>query len=424
MKLPFFNKKKNNSNLKEEWNSLGEQYVSQINEMVCFGETHGWDNWKGEEPEDKRDHLAAEVVDLLKEANRNNTVEDFRRDFPPAHAPFISYFEKQGQSIEHLHYIDSDKIVFVTGTPWQKRQAYLLDGKSLIELDESIQGIGKSKRNNVFAFYDGSTITTTHGWQGETIASFELGLSNQVNPTELIPFNDGTKVLIISAEGIYLIDKNEELLIHPVKAEDDDDEDWNPNIAMENGTLSFDNQYVVVGDQCSNHRILDPSGKQIGEIGPQSEYAHFCLFAQDDSQLITNSCHFYNGVTIGVKSEDFQGLNIEPWQESDLFQVMDEGMRVYHGVAYGDIYILGDAGGYIKAIDKNGKQIWRHFLGSTISGMTISDDGKTLWVASCTGIIHKLLLGKGHRDNQTIGNGNHYEEFRLILWKGENAMFW
>ncbi|WP_207420257.1 hypothetical protein [Desertivirga brevis] len=29
-----------------------------------------------------------------------------------------------------------------------------------------------------------------------------------------------------------------------------------------------------------------------------------------------------------------------------------------------------------------------------------------------------------HRDNQTIGTGNHYQEFRLILWKGKNPMFW
>ena len=127
---------------------------------------------------------------------------------------------------------------------------------------------------------------------------------------------------------------------------------------------------------------------------------------------------------IGVKSEDLEGLNIEPWQESGLFQVIDDSMRVYHGVAHRDIYILGDAGGYIRAIDRNGAQIWRHFLGSTISGMAISDDGETLWVATCAGVIHKLLIGKGHRDNQTIGNGNHFEDFRLILWKGESALLW
>ena len=51
-------------------------------------------------------------------------------------------------------------------------------------------------------------------------------------------------------------------------------------------------------------------------------------------------------------------------------------------------------------------------------------DEKTLWVGSSSGCIHKLTLGKGHRDTHTIGNGNHFEEFRLILWKGEEKELW
>ncbi|CAM1374491.1 hypothetical protein [Tenacibaculum xiamenense] len=80
--------------------------------------------------------------------------------------------------------------------------------------------------------------------------------------------------------------------------------------------------------------------------------------------------------------------------------------------------------GYIRAIDKKGKCIWRHFVGSTISGIAVSDDEKILWVASCAGIIHKLQLGKGHRDEHTIGNGNHYEDFRILIWKNHQILKW
>lgn len=113
-------------------------------------------------------------------------------------------------------------------------------------------------------------------------------------------------------------------------------------------------------------------------------------------------------------------MNIESYTESDQYNVIDDSMRVYVGVAIVDYYILGDAYGYIKAFDKNGIKRWQHFLGSTISGITASDDGHTLWVASCSGMIHKLLLGKGHGDKHTIGDGNHYEEFRLLIWKEES----
>ena len=413
--MNFFKKK---PDIQDEWNSKGELYATGINEMVEFGEKNGWKNWKGKEPKDKRGHLGKEVIRLLKQANVENDVECFRNNFPPSHAPIVSFLEKQAQSIEQLYFISGQKIVFVTGTSYQKRQAYLLDNDQPLELDKHINAIGKSKQNNIFAIAtDDGKISTFRGWEGELINEFTLHETASLGITELIPFNDGTKLLMITSDGIYLISSNEEKLIHPLN--EDDEDDWSPNMDMENATLSNDNKYIVVGDQCCDHRILDSNGNTLGRIGAQSSYPHFCLFSKDDSQLITNSCHFYNGITIGVDSDKLNGINVEAYTESDDYKTIDGEMRVYVGLATKNYYILGDAYGYIKAFDKNGNKIWRHFLGSTISGMTISDDEQTLWVGACSGILHKLTLEKGHRDRHTIGNGNHYEEFRLLIWKDE-----
>ncbi len=422
MKFRFFSKKKNSINIKEEWNSLGSKYASEVNEMVNFGETNGWDKWNGKEPEDNRDHLADEIFKLLKDANENNSIEQFRKDFPPAHTPLIKFFESKGQSIEQLNFIDNDKIIFLTGTAYQKRQAYILDGKDLISLESSIDAIGKSKKNNIFAIAANNIVTTTKGWQGEIIKSLKLDETKGLGISNLIPFNDGLKVLLISSDGIYILSEEDEKMIHPVP--DLEDEEWTSYIDMENATLSNNNEYIVVGDQCSDHRILDQNGKEIGEIGPQSSYPHFCIFSDDDEQLLTNSCHFYNGISIGVSTTNINGLKVEAYEESDLYKVLDEEMRVYVGITTKDLYILGDAYGYVRAFNKKGEKVWRHYLGSTIGGLAISDDEKTLWIGSCTGMVHKLSLGKGHRDNHTLGNGNHYEEFRLILWKNEPVMWW
>ena len=408
---------KKKPSIQEEWYSKGEQYAQGINEMVEFGEKNGWDNWKGKEPHDKRDHLAKEVIRLLKQANIENDVERFRNDFPPAHAPIVSFLKEQSQSIEQLYFINEQKIVFLIGTSYQKRQAYLLDNDQTLELDKHIHAIGKSKQNNIFAIATDGKISTYNGWEGELISEFILNETAQLGITELIPFNDGKKLLMVTSEGIYLLSQNEEKLIHPLN--EDDEEDWSPNIDMENATLSNDNTYIIVGDQCCDHRVLDAEGNTLGSIGSQSSYPHFCLFSKDDSQLITNSCHFYNGITIGVDTDQLNGINIKAYTESDNYKTIDDDMRVYIGIATQNYYILGDAYGYIKAFDKNGNKVWRHFLGSTISGMTISDDEETLWVGSFSGILHKLKLGKGHRDTHTIGNGNHYEEFRLLIWKNE-----
>lgn len=421
MKLNIFKKDKQ-SDIQQEWYTLGEKFATDVNYMVDFGKKFGWDNWKGKEPEDNRQHLADAVIQRLREANKNGTIDTFRKEFPPAHAPLIQYFEDKGQSIEQLFFIEKEKIVFVVGTAYQKRQAYLLDDTSLIQLDPSIEAIGKSKRNNVFAIKAAGRIITKQGWDGDTIDTFNLGEIEEVGISTMIPFNDGRKVLCTTSDGIYIISKEAVKMIHPVP--DPDDEEWSSYIDMENATLSNNNQFIIVGDQCSDHRVLNQKGEQIGTVGPQSSYPHYCIFSKDDTQLITNSCHFYNGITIGVDTEKLEGLNIEAYQESDEYRTINEEMRVYAAIATSHYYILGDAYGYIKAIDKDGTCIWRHFLGSTISGLDISDDEKTLWVGSSTGMIHKLKLGKGHRDTHTIGNGNLYEEFRLILWKGEEKELW
>lgn len=422
MKFNLFNKNNNSTNSKEEWNNLGQKYASDVNEMVVFAETNGWENWKGKDPEDKREHLADDIFNLLKEANKNNTVAAFRENFPPAHSPLVKFFKSKGQSIEQLHFVEYEKIVFLTGTAYQKRQAYVLSGDKVITLDSSITAIGKSKTNAVFAIASNNKIVTTQGWQGTNIQSFELNETKDFGITNLIPFNNGLKILLTTSQGIYILSNEGEKRIHPEP--DLEDEEWDSNIAMENATISNDNTFIVVGDQSSNHRILNQNGVQIGEIGPQSSYPHFCLFSKDDQQLLTNSCHFYNGISIGVATNAITNIKIEAWEESDSYTVIDDGMRVYVGTTTKDFYILGDAYGYIKAFNKEGKCIWRHFVGSTISGLTISDDEQTLWVGSYTGMLHKLKIGKGHRDTHTIGNGNHYEEFRMLFWKEEPIMKW
>jgi hypothetical protein len=406
-----------NITLQTAWHSMGQSYARGINAMIDFGEKHGWDNWKEEEPADNREELALEVLTLLKKANKEGTTSIFRETFPPAYAPFINLIQEQGQNIENLCYISDNKIAFIVGSAYEKRKAYLLSDKTIIRLRDNIQSIGRSPRNNIYAIAENGKITTYRGWEGNKLFVFKLPPIDEQSISQTIPFNNGQAVLLISPEGIYLLNPHGHSLIHPVP--DPDDKEWTPNIHMEHAALSGDNAFIALGDQNSVHRILNSQGAAIAEIGPQSSYPHYALFSKDGQQLILNSCHFYNGVTIGVPTAGMQGLQIEAHTQDNRYTVLDENCRVYAAVATSTYYIMGDVGGYIKAYDATGKLIWRYFLGSTITGMTISDDEKTLWVAACSGMIHQLKLDQGQRDDHTIGNGNHFEEFRAIFWKNE-----
>jgi len=418
----FFRRNSKPSDTRTEWNDRGKKFAKEVNEMVSFAEKNGWDAWKGKDPKDERDHFADEVVRLLKEANANGTVGDFRDAFPPAHTPLIRYFQQHGEHIGPLHSIGGNRLVFTIGAYYEPRRTCLLEGDVVTELAPTIELVGKAKRGNVYATLGEGIITTTQGWQGPVIAHFVLDITKMFPVEDMIPFNDGERVLLVTSEGIYVVSTDKEELLHPVP--DPAEVDGGTNIDMANATLSHENQFIVVGDQCSEHRVLDGDGKEIGSIGQRSEYPHFCLFSSNDSQLITNSCHFYNGITIGVDASVLKGLRLPPYEEVGPAITIDDGMRIYVGLAVRDHYILGDAHGYVRAIDTHGKCLWRHFVGSTITGLAISPDEQVLWVGSCTGMIHKLRLGKGHRDDQTIGNGEHFEEFRMIFWKGEPVMKW
>lgn len=399
--------------LQTQWNIQGHSYASEINAQLAFAEEHGLYSWKGEDPADNRNELALEVLSLLKKANREGTVDNFRASYPPAHAPFINIIQEQGQNIENLCYINENTIAFVIGSPYEKRRAYLLTNRNIEKLSDSIQAIGRSHQHNIYAIAKTNSITTHQNWAGRKIAEFKLPPVVPLPISQLIPFNDGLSMLLISSEGIYLLTTSGHTMIHPVP--DPEDRDWSAYIDMEHAALSYDNNFIAVGDQTSAHRILDRAGHLIATIAPPSAYPHYAMFSKDSQQVLLNSCHLYSGTTISIPTA---GLALTSASIANP-TIIDKSCRVYAAVATAEQYIFGDAAGHIHAYDKEGKKCWHYFVGSTITSMTLSEDEKTLWVGSCSGMIHKLRLYAGQRDNHIIGNGNHYEEFRVIFWKNE-----
>lgn len=421
----------------KEWNEKGEKYAKAVNDMVAFAEVHGWDAYKGEDPVDERKgmtQLCEAVFALLKEANERGETAKFRADFPPSNIIFEECEDEAGSAdekdkigdklgnVDQICPLGGENVLFIASND-DGKTLYLLEGDRVSEVAKGVIAVGKSKRNEIYALLRRGEIELVKGYDGkgggEPVARFSHELEIIYDEAEILPFNDGSKVLLAAHDGIFLISQSGAKLIHPIY--EDDDGNAALYIDMANATLSNDNALIVAGEQCGDHVLMDSEGERLGGIGAQSSYPHFCLFSADDTQLITNSCHFYNGVTIGVDRAALKrGLEVEAYSYDEEgeknFTLIDDAMRVYAGVATRDFYILGDAYGYIKAVGKDGRKIWRHYLGGTIKSMALSENGSVLFVGTYGGRLHKLRLGAG-QDSHTIGNGNHKEEFRLIAYE-------
>ncbi len=413
----------------KEWNEKGKKYAKVVNDMVAFAEVHGWDAYEGEDPVDEREgmtQLCEAVFELLKEANERGETEKFRADFPPSNVIFDKKLRKRLRDIDQICPLGGENVLFIASND-DGKTLYLLEGDRVSEVADDIIAVGKSKRNEIYALLNQDEVWLIRGYDGksggELVARFSHELEIIYDEAEILPFNDGSKVLLAAHDGIFLISQSGAKLIHPTYEDEGEDEDeYELEIAMANATISNDNELIVAGEQDTDeHVLMDREGERLGGIGAQSAYPHFCLFSADDTQLITNSCHLYNGVTIGVDRALLKrGLKVEAYSYDEEgeknFTLIDDAMRVYAGVATRDFYILGDAYGYIKAVGKDGRKIWRHYLGGTIKSMALSEDGRVLFVGTYGGRLHKLRLGAG-QDSHTIGNGNHKEEFRLIAYE-------
>src|SRR5688572_6410632 len=100
------------------WCEEGRAYAEAINEFVEHGEATGWAERKPE-PCDTREDLAPRILEIIRSANSTGDVAGLQERFPPAHAPFSSMLEANGQSLSIALWLDDERIITRVGAPWE-----------------------------------------------------------------------------------------------------------------------------------------------------------------------------------------------------------------------------------------------------------------------------------------------------------------
>ena len=426
----------------EEWKEKTLSYAQAINDFVQRGHAEGWEN-VGKEPEEPgREHLVNDAIAELRRANMEGYVARFREQWPPAHAPLIPILEENGQSIPVVCFLDDGTILARIGTNYQPGHTFQIRGDQATELKD-VGYFGRCPNRHYFGVARDAGIAIYDGWQGPQVAmcpwpkgtedvpdGFKIAAWDDVpNPSQIVPFPDGKRALMVSKHGIFVLSEGSARRLLPTPEQMREHFEWSLRehpeddlslyLSMEHGAVSRDGRFIAVGCQDSSHLVYNDRLELIGDIGNQSEYPHYAVFSADLSMIAFNSCHFYNGITVGVPTRLLPGLETEPYEEDARTPILEDGARVYAAVSRGDEFIIGDASGYVRAFDLQGNRRWEQFVGSSVGDIDVSPDGKTLVVSTYAGFISVIRLDAGESAPHQIGTGGHLEERRWIFWKNE-----
>ncbi|WP_028596632.1 hypothetical protein [Paenibacillus assamensis] len=430
----------------ENWRREGKRYAAAVNEFVRIGMESEWKQEQEEPEQDKRYSLAQSIIEMIRAANKVGEVERLREELPPASWPITPAYENKTQAVKPVAFLQDGSLVIHTGGHSNDRKLYLVYEQTISEIQD-LQQIGCSPDGNYFALVNKQGIRIVHGLtrnkiEGEveiTATSWEYiqnsikkavpeleSLANLEHPEagldEVIPFHDGKSVLLVSHYGIYVIENDEAQLLHPDLSQLIKDEIEDTTIDMAHGSVSPDGRWIAYGSQGSEHLLKDTSHGTVYEFAPESSYPHYALFSRDSYDVWYNACHFYNGMTmrVSISEAEKQATTAETVE----WPLMNDEMRVYAGVALKDSYIFGDAYGYLRCIDRDGQEVWRYFVGSTISGITVSRDEERLAVGTYAGMLHLIDLKSGCKSEYSIGTAAILETERWILWQNEKPLRW
>jgi len=354
----------------------------------------------------------------------------------------LNLLDENGQSIPTILILEDGSILAQIGNSYDEGHVVRIQDRDVTTIPDT-QFIGRSPDRRYFAIARQEGVQVLDGWNGPEVAlcPWPTGQENlpaeikvhpiegPLEPTRLIPFPDGKKVLLVSEFGIYILSETRTILLLPTTDSLKEQYEWHKedypgepfgfSICMEHGAVSLDGKLIAVGDQGSNHLIFDDHGALIGDIGVQSFYPHYALFSADDQIIAFNSCHLYNGITVGVPTNLLPGFTTESNKKNESTPILEEVSRIYGGVSRDNEFIIGNADGYLLCFNKKGEHQWEHFIGSSIGSMDISPDGKTLVVSTYAGYISIINLDAGTQPAYQIGTGNHEEIRRWLFWKNE-----
>jgi hypothetical protein len=422
--------------LSERWREEGRRYARDINAFLDRCNRLGPEQ-AGEEPQDTRNDLAETVLEAVREANQTGATAALREKLPPAFFPFADLIKVNGEPLSPLCWLETGEIVMQVGASQKNAATYRINDLRVQSLP-GILSFGRSPNRRYYALARESGITIHDGWDGPTVTSLAWpkigGMTGAREVEALVPFPDGKRVLLGTRDAIVVLAPDKTTVLYPKEPLD---------IPLNNphGAVSADGSLITIGDRLTcEHLIFNGRYDVVGRMYPLVDAAPcHTSFSNDGRLLQLSSFMLYEGATAILPTSRFPGFKIGkedlagcwfskntwPEQRKGLQKldrdvvVLNSQARVYASAWRSGELILGDANGFVSAFDNKGEKRWDHFIGSSISAMDLSADGRRLIASTYAGLLVILDLDTGEGDPYRIGTSTHRERRRWLFWKNE-----
>jgi hypothetical protein len=380
----------------------------------------------------------------------------FRERFSFPSDAYIHIARKHGQTTSQLFVQNDGSVLVRIGNIYNPSVkpyfAHIVDTQ--VKVLRQLEWLGRSNDRQCWAVFENGVLSTRKAsnvvrrnavgdllTEPQHIATFALPTGREGVPDffslddndyagvseQLIPFNDGQKVLLRNLSGIYLLQADQSVTrLHPLDFDEDDaDEVDTIHISMAHMALSPCERYIALGSQDSQHIVLSSQGNVLHTVAPLSEYPHAALFSPDGDRVVFNACHLYSGLSIIVPSVGTTPASIGG--DDDFEPTVFESMsRVYVAHTVGHEALMGNAEGYIhgKSFDDTSafQQWWQH-IGSSLDCIDSSADGRTVYASSCAGYVVRLQRCAIEADEHSSGCYSPFKETRRwIFWDNESQV--
>ena len=412
----------------QAWIAEGERYTALLNKWL--GELYGDDEPTFDEPTFDRSDLERGVLDSVEQLNA-------RGDGALAHEKFPLYYDGIGKAFWDRYGLVVDRAMIAGAEHYARVQYPTHRPPDVVRITadaiEPMPGVlcfGSSYDKQYLAFAFADRIEIRHGGERITLAyptAYQhaaadklervLGTGGGMGVRDVRVFPNGRDVLLVTAEGIYVVGTDKAERLYPLAATLDEyvneheEGTFELDLRFPNADVSPAGDRITCGGMfrrgimagLAMYRLVD--GKWVLENTSQNDafFPARAVFHRSRphvafaATLYASLSNALTNTTFRIDLDDLKPGEIEEFGGG----IARERGRVTAIASFGKGFLLGFDNGYIRwmGVDDNAELLGYVYVGGSIYDIDVAPDQQSFVVASDSGLVSRFALAEAPSSN-------------------------